>query len=100
MLRTSPAPRHALRLLTSLVGGYAFARGFVALGTAALAFSGVPYDDAWLLAAMLVFPLLVAVVIWAFASRRPVRVAAALGGGAVAMTVAALLLARHASGSA
>ena len=89
----------ALRVLVALLGGYGFARGFVALATATLAVDGLSYDDAWLLAAMLAFPLLLTAVIWTFGSRHLLRVALVLGGGTAMMSVAAHVLARLGSGS-
>lgn len=95
----SHTPRPVFRVLVALLGGYGFARGFVALATATLARSGVPYDDAWMLAAIVGFPLLLAIVIWAFGARRVTRVALVLGAGAIAMNVAAHVLARLGTGS-
>jgi hypothetical protein len=94
----SRTPHRVLRVLVALLGGYGFAHGFAALATAALARAGLPFEDAWQLAAILVFPLLLTVVIWTFGSRRITRVAMVLVGGAVVMTASAHALARLGTG--
>jgi len=99
LARPSAPSKLALRMTVSLVGGYLFARGFAALITAMMVRGGTVYEDAWLLAAMLVFPVLLGVVIWTFATRRVVMFAAAVGGLAIALNVAAHLLARQSLGA-
>ena len=82
----------ALRVVTALLGGYAFSWGFVTLGISALARLGMGYDDAWMLVMMLAFLVYLAAVLWAFSARSLVRTGTVLVAGGAVMTFAATLL--------
>lgn len=77
------------RLLAALLGGYAFTWGFTALALAGLVALGVDFHEAETGVLLLAFVVFLALFLWAFAARRPARVWAVLGGGALVMTAAA-----------
>lgn len=81
-------------MAAAIVGGYAFAWGFTALGVAGLVALGTAYHEAEAAAHMLAFLLFLAVFLWAFAAAGLGRVWLVLGGGALLMTAAAEILQR------
>lgn len=83
-----------LRVLVGLLGGYAFAWGFMALGMALGVAAGMPYEEARQLFALLVFLVLLVAVLWAFVELKLARVAAVLMGGGALMTAAGFWLGR------
>lgn len=89
---------HRLQITTRVVagigGGWVFVWGFVMLGTAALARTGMGYEDAKTLAYLLAFLVYLAALCWAFAAASALRVALLLLGGGAAMTAVALALLR------
>lgn len=84
----------ALRIVTAIVGGWTFAWGFVACGTAALVGLGVEFHDAEMALLMLGLLVFLAVFMWSFAVSSVLRVCVVLVPGAVLMNIAALLLQR------
>lgn len=84
----------ASRVLAALVGGWAFAWGFVMLALALGRRAGLSYADAQTLAWLLVFLLYVATVCWTFSARSAARVWLVLLGGSAAMTGAGWWLLR------
>ena len=74
-----------LRLVAAIGGGYAAAAGLAALAAVALPqVTGLPRSEAVVLASMLAFLIYLALLIWAFAERRLVRlwlVLAVVGAG-------------------
>jgi hypothetical protein len=94
MMKASPS--HIVsRVAASLVGGYAFTWGFVALAIALLLIVGMSYDEALTLVYLLAFLVLLFVFCWSFVAASLTRVWVVLAGGGVAMTVAAWLLSRN-----
>ena len=69
-----------LRVAAAVLGGYLLAAGLSALAAAALA-RVLPPSEAVVLMAMLAFLLYLALLIWAFAERRLLRVLLVLGIG-------------------
>jgi hypothetical protein len=91
----SPGRLHVLsRVAASLLGGYAFVWGLVALGIVTGVAAGMAYDQARTLWYLLAMPTFVVCVCWAFAGRRLARVWAVLAGGGAVMTAAAWLIGR------
>jgi hypothetical protein len=87
------------RIAAALVGGYAFSWGFISLSIAALVAVGINYDDAWLGIMMLAFVIFLVLFLWAFAARSLLKVWLVLvGGAAVMITTAALLVALSGAG--
>ncbi|TQD40367.1 iron uptake protein [Lysobacter aestuarii] len=78
-----------LRVATALLGGYAFAWGFIAATAATLFAAGMGFHDAEFLASALGLLGFVAVFLWAIATPRPVRFAAGLVATALAMSALA-----------
>lgn len=78
-----------LRIALALLGGYAFAWGFIASGMAALYAAGMDFHEAQGLASLLGFGVFLGVFLWAFAARSLRRVGAVLVGGAVLLIAAA-----------
>jgi hypothetical protein len=74
------------RILASLVGGYTFVWGFVALGTVAGVLLGMSYGEAQTLVFFFAFLLFAAALCWAFVARSALQVWAVLGGGGGLMT--------------
>lgn len=90
-----PSPGHIfLRIAASLLGGYVFVWGFVAIGICLLLLVGMPYDDAQKLAYLLAFLIFLWAFCWAYVATSLARVWAVLVGGGVAMSAAAWLIAR------
>ncbi|MBW7901579.1 MAG: iron uptake protein [Rhodocyclaceae bacterium] len=81
-------------MAAAIVGGYACAWGFTALGVAGLVALGMAYHEAEAAAHMLAFLLFLAAFLWAFVAAGLVRVWLTLGGGALLMTAAAEALQR------
>lgn len=80
-----PAASVSLRVVTALVGGYAFTWGFSALAIAGLVALGMTFHDAEagaLIAAWLVF---LTAFLWSFAAASVSRVGLVLLGGGLAM---------------
>lgn len=71
----------ALRILLAVPGGYALTAGCVALATAALA-GVMPRSEAFALSAMLGFLLYLAILVWASAEPRLLRLAVVIPAGA------------------
>jgi len=95
MATASPAPRHILaRVAAGLLGSWAFVWGFVSLGITAQVAAGVDYEEAYTLAMLLAFLVLLAAFCWSFAAASITRVWVVLTGGAVLMTGAAWFLQR------
>lgn len=78
-----------LRIAASLLGGYVFVWGFVALGTVLGIAAGLRYEEALTLMYLLAFLLFTAVFCWAYVAKSVFRVWAVLGGGGVVMTAVA-----------
>lgn len=87
------------RVTAGVLGGYAFAWGFVTLSIALLLIVGAPYDDARTLAYLLAFLVLLVVFCWSFVAASLIRVWAVLAGGAMVMTGLAWLLTRTTVGA-
>ncbi|MET0334565.1 MAG: iron uptake protein [Rhizobacter sp.] len=81
--------RLALRIALALLGGYAFAWGFIASGMAALYAAGMSFHDAQGLASLLGFLVFLSAFLWAFAARSLVRVGVVLLGGGALLSGAA-----------
>lgn len=82
----------AARVVASLLGGYVFVWGFIALGMAGLFALGMPFHDTEHLCAILGFLLYAVVFMWAFAARSLLRVWLLLfGGGAVMAALGSLI---------
>ena len=95
----SAAPSFRLiagRLLAAVGGSYALIYALVSVITAGGYRLGMHYDDAWLLAAMLAFPVLLGAVLWAFSCRSLRRVVVVFVGGAAILTLLTWLLVRSA----
>ncbi|HEX2009983.1 MAG TPA: iron uptake protein [Roseateles sp.] len=91
----SPTPlRIASRVAASLLGGWAFVWGFVALGVALLLAAGMRYGEALTLVYLLAFLIYLGALLWAFAAASLARVWIVLAGGGALMTGAAWLLTR------
>ncbi|WP_324314757.1 hypothetical protein [Povalibacter sp.] len=78
-----------LRVALALLGGYAFAWGFIASGMTALHAAGMEFHDAQGLASLLGFLLFLCVFLWTFAARSLLRVGVVLVGGGALLIVAA-----------
>lgn len=87
--------RHlAFRIAASLLGGYAFVWGFIALMHAALYALGMPFHDAEALASILGFLTYLTVFLWGFAARNLNHVWLLLAGGGATMAIVASLIQR------
>jgi len=82
------------RLLLSLVGGYAFTWGLVALGLAGLVAVGADFHEAEVAMLLIAFLVFLPLFLWGFAAPRIGRVWVVLAGGAALMTAAAWALQR------
>lgn len=80
------------RVLSALLGGYAFTWGLASLGIAGLAALGVDFHEAETGVLMLAFLVFLGVFLWAFASSSVARVWAVLAGGGAVMTLSAWLI--------
>lgn len=77
------------RILSALVGGYAFTWGFSSIGIAGLAAFGADFHEAETAVLMLAFLVFLAVILWAFACRSVSRAWLVLAGGGALMTLSA-----------
>ncbi len=84
----------ASRVAAGVLGGYAFAWGFVAVGAMLLFAAGMPFEEATSLVMMLGFVVYLIVFCWGFVAARLARVWWVLAGGGAAMTLAGWLLSR------
>jgi hypothetical protein len=88
-----------LRLIAAIGGGYAVAAGLAALLAVALPLvTPMVRSEAVVLSSMLAFPIYLALLIWAFAERRLLRLWLAFGSAGIASWGCALGLARLAAG--
>jgi hypothetical protein len=92
--RGNAAAAVAARVAASLLGGWAFTWGFVALGITLLVAAGMPYGEAQTLLYLLAFLVFLGLFLWSYAAASVRRVWLVLAGGGAAMTAAAWLLAR------
>lgn len=74
------------RIAAAVIGGYAFAWGFAALGSMLLARFGMARTEAIVTATMLGFVVYLAAILWAFAARRLGIVWLVLAGGGTVAT--------------
>lgn len=89
-----------LRLIAAIGGGYIAAAGLAALLAVALpAITPMVRSEAVVLSSMLAFPIYLALLIWAFAERRLLRLWLTFGSTGIASWGCALGLARLATGS-
>ncbi len=84
----------ANRFAAGVIGGYAFAYGFVALATVAGFAAGLRFFESHTLANLLVFLVYLVALLWGFATRSVTRVWAVLAGGGAVMAAAAWALSR------
>jgi hypothetical protein len=77
------------RLALALLGGYAFAWAFVALGAAGLVALGMDFHEAETAMLLLAFPVFLSLFLWTFAAASLARAWAVLLAGALLMTAAA-----------
>ncbi len=82
------------RICAGILGSYAFAWGFIALGVASLIGAGLEFHEALSLVSMLGFLLFLATFCWAFVAVSLARVWVVLAGGGAAMTLAGWLISR------
>lgn len=88
MAPTAAAPSRrtlVLRIAVALLGGYAFAWGFIAAGLALGFAAGMDFHDAEFVASALGLLVFLAAFLWTFAARRLWPVAAVLVAGAAAL---------------
>lgn len=90
VIHTTPAHR----LVSALVGSFAFTWGFVAVGVAGLSSLSVDYHEAEVTMMLLAFLVFLPLFLWSFASPRQGRVMAFLFGGAAVMTGSAWAIQR------
>jgi hypothetical protein len=84
------APRLQLtaRIAAAVLGGYAFAWGFIAACASLMFAAGMGFHDAEFLASLLGVLAFLVVFLWAFAARRLWVVWAVLGGGSALLAAA------------
>jgi hypothetical protein len=82
------------RVCASILGGYAFTWGFIALGVSSLIAAGLEFHEASSLVSMLGFLLFLCAFCWAFVAASLTRVWTVLGGGGTAMTLAGWSISR------
>lgn len=88
----TPRPHLAVRVVAAVLGGYAFAWGFIAATASLLFAAGMGFHDAEFLASMLGVLAFLTVFLWAFAARRLWVVWTVLaGGGAVLAATGSLV---------
>ena len=88
-----------IRLVVAIGGGYAVSAGLAGLAAVALpAITPLPRSEAVVLASMLAFLIYLALLIWAFAEPRLVRLCLVLAAVGIASWGGALGLVRLASG--
>ena len=82
----------ASRTGAGVVGGYCFCWGALSLAIALMVAAGAHYHQAEIAGNLLIFPLFVALFLWSFIGRSPVRLwLITVGGGALMALVASLL---------
>jgi hypothetical protein len=85
--------RHLVyRIGASVLGGYVFVWGFIALILAGFYALGMEFHDAEALGNILGFLLYLVVFLWGFAARNVNRVWLMLAGGGIAMAITASLI--------
>lgn len=83
----------SLRLIVGAIGGYVFAAGVVAVVGVVLPALGMAASESATLGGMLGFLVYPAIIIWAAASSRPVRMALVVFlGAAMMITVAPMMV--------
>lgn len=80
--------RLAARVAAAVLGGYAFAWGFIATGASVMVAAGMDFHDAEFLASLLGVLAFLVAFLWAFAARRLWLVWAALAGGGALLAAA------------
>jgi hypothetical protein len=93
-VRSSSRLHIASRVAASVLGGYAFTWGFVALGIGLLFAAGMPFHDAEGLSGTLAFLVFLGCFLWAFAAKSLLRVWLVLFCGGAAMAAGASLVQR------
>jgi hypothetical protein len=82
----------ASRIAAAVLGGYAFAWGFIATGMSLLFAAGVEFHDAEFLATLLGVLVFLVALLWTFAARRLwLAWSVLLGGGALLAVVGSLV---------
>jgi hypothetical protein len=95
MAAISHSSRHVFsRVCASILGSYAFAWGFIALGVSSLIGAGFEFHEASSLVSMLGFLLFLGTFCWAFIAASIARVWLVLAGGGALMTLAGWWVAR------
>lgn len=84
----------ASRFSAAIVGGYAFAYGFVGVATLAGFCAGLGFFEAQTLAQMLGFLVYLGALLYGFVARRTARVWLSLGGGGAVMGLLSWTLSR------
>lgn len=84
--------RLVARIAAAVLGGYAFAWGFIAAGASLMVAAGMGFHDAEFLASMLGVLAFLVVFLWAFAARRLWLVWAVLAGGGTLLAAAGSLV--------
>jgi hypothetical protein len=98
-LATLKAVHVVIRLVVAIGGGYAVSAGFAALTAVALpAATPMPRGEAVVLASMLAFLVYLALLVWAFAERRLMRLCLILAVAGVVTWAGAHGVVRLASG--
>ncbi|WP_454827955.1 iron uptake protein [Pseudoxanthomonas wuyuanensis] len=82
----------AARMAAAVLGGYAFAWGFIATAASVMFAAGMGFHDAEFLASMLGVLAFLVVFLWAFAARRLWVVWAVLAGGGALLAAAGSLV--------
>jgi hypothetical protein len=77
----APRLRIAARIAAAVLGGYAFAWGFIAAGMSLLFAAGMQFHDAEFLASLLGVLAFLVAFLWTFAARRLWMAWALLAGG-------------------
>lgn len=80
------------RIAAAVLGGYAFAWGFIAAAASVMFAAGMGFHDAEFLASMLGVLAFLVVFLWAFAARRLWVVWAVLAGGGALLAAAGSLV--------
>jgi hypothetical protein len=94
MVATSARLEIFSRWTATVMGGFIFAYGFVALATVLSFTFGLRFSEAWTLSNMLAFVVYLGALLWGFTVRRTPWVWLVLGGGGAAMSAAAWALSR------
>lgn len=80
------------RIVTAILGGWAFSWGLVACGTACLVGLGADFHDAEMVLQVLGLLIFLGVFLWSFAEQSLLRIFSILVGGAVLLNTSALLI--------